>query len=763
MASLSFLFPFPFLRSSCLIFSSCGVWWKYLRDLRQTPSLSLYGLCLYAVRLAPHSLVPPGLAIPSTLLHSMAPLETYWGCPPPEDTISIFITIPGHPLFSFSVFLEGLDTPFLVKTHLHIKGLDLVQVILSTLASMGHRLPDCLSLHYKSLSGALQELEPSSALADVAQYVQHSGLLIRILGGRLILKVLLEGDNLTSFTVVTSFISTVESLRRELYIVIKQVQPRIEGAEDDMKLFAVNRSLERQQLDDANQPLSKYWWAQPPRETSNLIVCFPTLDHSGPSAGSAAPLKEDHPLAILAACSENAIIYDQHPILRDEDRLRCKVEIEQWLFLETPWLEALTGISLSEILILGEYHLALDAALEFFRHGAYSSHQINPDFHANPFQTHTSTSTTTSSNDRYTKLFILRGHMGIGKTIFLAYVLRLRLDAGLPTLFMDRANRFYFFNEGKAFDYQADSAQIRPDSLPHFPVTTWCLVKTGPNLLEVPSFLQNLNLFILQSASPRPIHYMWLQQDLISARHTQPQLHTEQNLRNALDTFGPSAGIVYSHASNPSFYEGFLKEEVQTATLEELDVAVNQVKGLTLEGKIPSCLLLLTPGESRNDPCVTVPSRFITYLMVKTIKARSAVKVNEITTFEPPDCHMYLPSTPRQLSDGVYCPSIDSGPTFDGFFYNKATNTAIMLQATVGETHSVKKKGIEWLQEQAARKLKLVYLAVVNAEESDQTHTIIFPKELSNLVPEKYFIVLPGLLGGRQLGVSGAGTLDYES
>jgi hypothetical protein len=103
-------------------------------------------------------------------------------------------------------------------------------------------------------------------------------------------------------------------------------------------------------------------------------------------------------------------------------------------------------------------------------------------------------------------MFIARGHTGMGtsmvsirghrsqefssaKTIAISVVLRLRLEAAL---FMNGPYRFYFFTQGKTFDYEIDSAQTRTGGFQSLPATTWCLVKFGPKLEE---YLRNLRLF----------------------------------------------------------------------------------------------------------------------------------------------------------------------------------------------------------------------------------------------------------------------------
>ena len=77
--------------------------------------------------------------------------------PASDDVTGVFVTISGHPLFSFSVVLEG-DTSqtFPVRTGIHTKGIDLKLVVWKALKEKGCSMPDTyLALATSSISSPL--------------------------------------------------------------------------------------------------------------------------------------------------------------------------------------------------------------------------------------------------------------------------------------------------------------------------------------------------------------------------------------------------------------------------------------------------------------------------------------------------------------------------------------------------------------------------------------------------------------------------------
>ncbi|EDR10636.1 uncharacterized protein LACBIDRAFT_317318 [Laccaria bicolor S238N-H82] len=609
-------------------------------DLKVRILKSSYGVRLYGIPVEfCHCISLSGLGVPdsSYQLASMARLGRYWSCQPPKNVISIFVTIYGHPLVTFSAVLEGSE-PFPVQAGIHTSGIDLQEVIWETL-SVDHS-DDTLS------GERWRKLEPFTELAEVIPNLKENSLQVKFWGGpRLALQAVVEGEGNRTTQVVTMFSLSVGLFKKDLLATIRPDLSRagVEGVILGVVSYPgqlLEESEKYQLLEE--RLVSEYWPFEPPRSQLSLIVRLPKHDHLRPIV-AVGPFEENHALAILSASGGDFIAYDTCDIPRDDDK--CDVELEPCTFMEVPWLKALTGIPLSEVLVLPEYELALNAVLEFFERGAYSSQQTNSGFLAdgNPFWTHTRR----PDSRQLSKIFTLHGHAGIGKTTFLSVVLRLRLEAGLPTLFMNEPSGFYFFSEGKTFEYRVDRARkIRANDLPHLPLTTWCLVKTGRHLEEVPDYLRMLCLFILEAASPRGSHFRrpsntttctqyimkpWSLKDILSGRQLQQHVHPERVLANAFANFGPSAWIVYSQAGHILTWESRLKSYAQSVTVGALENAINGTNVLPLEGRISPFLLVLRPGKHRADRVVAISTDFIATLISKVIEAEGQKSMHNAT------------------------------------------------------------------------------------------------------------------------------------
>ncbi|KIJ93650.1 hypothetical protein K443DRAFT_12709 [Laccaria amethystina LaAM-08-1] len=148
-------------------------------------------------------------------------------------------------------------------------------------------------------------------------------------------------------------------------------------------------------------------------------------------------------------------------------------------------------------------------------------------------------------------MFVARGHTGMAKTIAISVVLRLRLEAAL---FMNGPYRFYFFTQGKTFDYEIDSAQTRTGGFQSLPATTWCLAFSQSLHVVAVSGVKIHKYSILYEALavarasyqggllPPPLDF-----DILSLlialfrRYLQQAVHPERVLENAFASFGPSA------------------------------------------------------------------------------------------------------------------------------------------------------------------------------------------------------------------------------
>jgi hypothetical protein len=91
--------------------------------------------------------------------------------------------------------------------------------------------------------------------------------------------------------------------------------------------------------------------------------------------------------------------------------------------------------------------------------------------------------------------------------VFLYVLLVLRLQACRPTIYQSRKTRLYYFTEDGVFRLDP-SGSFDPTDFQVSP-STWCLIDSNQELSTVPVFIQDLNLFIVQSSSPRQDRLEW--------------------------------------------------------------------------------------------------------------------------------------------------------------------------------------------------------------------------------------------------------------
>ena len=101
--------------------------------------------------------------------------------------------------------------------------------------------------------------------------------------------------------------------------------------------------------------------------------------------------------------------------------------------------------------------------------------------------------------------------------------------------------------------------------------------------------------------------------------------------------------------------------------------------------------------------------------------------------------HRFLLDENIQLVDGYYQPA-PGQPTFDGFIYNSATQTATMLQMTVATRHDVKVQGLTWLINRGAVNIHLVAVKPPNV-----SLNLAIPNALTPQIGNVYELVLKSL------------------
>ncbi|KAK0239187.1 hypothetical protein EDD85DRAFT_1022578 [Armillaria nabsnona] len=163
------------------------------------------------------------------------------------------------------------------------------------------------------------------------------------------------------------------------------------------------------------------------------------------------------------------------------------------------------------------------------------------------------------------RAYVVTGHPGIGKSLFIYYLLILRLISGLPTaLQIGQTNSFHFFDSSGVYIIMHS---LSSGSLRRFvPKGTWALVEDG-----IPSPEGQANIFsspgspffVVNTCSPQhrysnymnnkigsETYYMlpfsW--KELMLCRHLlrRPEVPTENDTSRWYDRFGPSARACYN-------------------------------------------------------------------------------------------------------------------------------------------------------------------------------------------------------------------------
>ncbi|PCH39508.1 hypothetical protein WOLCODRAFT_141292 [Wolfiporia cocos MD-104 SS10] len=213
---------------------------------------------------------------------------------------------------------------------------------------------------------------------------------------------------------------------------------------------------------------------------------------------------------------------------------------------------------------------------------------------------------------------ILVGSPGIGKSVFLTYVLALRLLAGLTTILQSDGEAVFVLNDEGVFRVPPITRynQLRR----YIPVGTWCLIDSNPLLTEVPPLYLKLyntcGTLILQAASSRderiewmkkaaaPVYTFWMAPwslgELITGRdlqiwggqHVRP---SESDLMSFSKLYGTSARQVYAYATNPGSYTKRVHKNISKLARKDVVNLLRLGAAAELNDAISHEILVATP------------------------------------------------------------------------------------------------------------------------------------------------------------------------
>ncbi|PCH39137.1 hypothetical protein WOLCODRAFT_167816 [Wolfiporia cocos MD-104 SS10] len=222
---------------------------------------------------------------------------------------------------------------------------------------------------------------------------------------------------------------------------------------------------------------------------------------------------------------------------------------------------------------------------------------------------------------------IVIGSPGIGKSVFLIYVLVLRLLAGLTTILQLNSKELYVFSDEGVFIVTIPIPTQSHLHL-HIPDGTWCLIASNQRLAGVPVDVIELSSscdgFILQAVSPRaervdwtkkeagrvPRYWMarWSLGELIVGRDLQfryskhPHLKpSETQLATFADLYGTSARKAYAYAVDPDDYKKQLYGKIKSLNRTKVTELVNKLIAEVMDDEIFHDILVAVPLRNRKD------------------------------------------------------------------------------------------------------------------------------------------------------------------
>ncbi|KAL5480248.1 hypothetical protein ACEPAI_1518 [Sanghuangporus weigelae] len=224
------------------------------------------------------------------------------------------------------------------------------------------------------------------------------------------------------------------------------------------------------------------------------------------------------------------------------------------------------------------------------------------------------------------------GTPGIGKSMFLIYVLVLRLLAGKPTVFRDKLSHGFLLDASGVIIVSSDALDTVSQ-----PEGTWFLVDSGQELGSVTQDIITAcrisNGFVIQSASPRTPRFAWFTkignripwkmymapwslEELIAGRDLQLNIAhlSGQQIKDFTEKFGSSARYVYGGASSPSSHEELVKEKIGVLNFDVMKELINvPIRDVKFDEYFSYLYLFSTPHPKHRTQCITgIPTRYLT-------------------------------------------------------------------------------------------------------------------------------------------------------
>ncbi|KAK7062865.1 hypothetical protein VNI00_000361 [Paramarasmius palmivorus] len=221
--------------------------------------------------------------------------------------------------------------------------------------------------------------------------------------------------------------------------------------------------------------------------------------------------------------------------------------------------------------------------------------------------------------------FLLTGTSGIGKTIWLYFVLVERLLRNLPTYFQFEFDSVTYWSQDGVTSIPIQKfGRSRPSQ------DTWYLLSTNLDVTKPPMAALSSSCRIIQTASPQrncfewvykgcTWHYKWImkptsRKELLLMKQYQAKDLTEQQINTFCSRFGTLTREVFKYASTPQEYEQDLEDQIKVSSMRDLQKLV-KVSGSSGEDfsmtwrdteEISHWIMGVYPGPDRRNVRVNI-------------------------------------------------------------------------------------------------------------------------------------------------------------
>ncbi|KAK7024239.1 hypothetical protein VNI00_016456 [Paramarasmius palmivorus] len=220
--------------------------------------------------------------------------------------------------------------------------------------------------------------------------------------------------------------------------------------------------------------------------------------------------------------------------------------------------------------------------------------------------------------DAQNRTFVVTGSPGIGKTLWLYFVLVERL--------LRRQHTFLQFTKQDVFYWHSNGCttlEIASLKLGSLDPGYWFLIDSNTAISDPPFIFTLSRCRFVLSASCRDQRFVWLGKlsssnykwimkptsvsEVLIMNRFQEAVNDENKLISFCDSYGSCARYVFQCARNPKSYKRTLKAKLRKLSIRDLrDLVYNGDQSLPVKEEVSHLVVGIYPGPSRDDPYITI-------------------------------------------------------------------------------------------------------------------------------------------------------------